>query len=176
MSVERLKISKFANPRNCASGTLKLQDSSEVATRGLDAYLYYVLPEGVLSPSHTASIQVARELGFKVPLKEDRFIAQCSGLDLMDFIDHWEEKRKTLPFDIDGIVIKVDDYKSQQDLGFTAKSPRWATAYKFKAERVPTQYRIQLLTKWAYGSNNPSSQSRTCLARWHDGKTSFLAQ
>ena len=76
---EAQDLPKFANPRNCASGTLKLQDSSEVATRGLDAYLYYVLPEGVLSPSHAASIQVARELGFKVPLKEDRFIAQCSG-------------------------------------------------------------------------------------------------
>ena len=137
---EAQDLPKFANPRNCASGTLKLQDSSEVATRGLDAYLYYVLPEGVLSPSHADSIQAARELGFKVPLKEDRFIAQCSGLDqIMDFIGHWEEKRKTLPFDIDGIVIKVDDYESQQELGFTAKSPRWATAYKFKAERVPTQ-------------------------------------
>ena len=137
---EAQDLPKFANPRNCASGTLKLQDSSEVATRGLDAYLYYVLPEGVLSSSHAASIQAARELGFKVPLKEDRFIAQCAGLDqIMDFIGHWEEKRKTLPFDIDGIVIKVDDYESQQELGFTAKSPRWATAYKFKAERVPTQ-------------------------------------
>ena len=137
---EAQDLPKFANPRNCTSGTLKLQDSSEVATRGLDAYLYYVLPEGVLSSSHAASIQAARELGFKVPLKEDKFIAQCTGLDqIMDFIGHWEEKRKTLPFDIDGIVIKVDDYESQQELGFTAKSPRWATAYKFKAERVPTQ-------------------------------------
>jgi DNA ligase (NAD+) len=137
---EAQDLPKFANPRNCASGTLKLQDSSEVATRGLDAYLYYILPEGVLSSSHAASIQAARELGFKVPLKEDRFIAQCAGLDqIMDFIGHWEETRKTLPFDIDGIVIKVDDYESQQELGFTAKSPRWATAYKFKAERVPTQ-------------------------------------
>ncbi len=137
---EAQDLPKFANPRNCASGTLKLQDSAEVATRGLDAYLYYILPEGVLSSSHAASIQAARELGFKVPLKEDRFIAQCAGLDqIMDFIGHWEETRKTLPFDIDGIVIKVDDYESQQELGFTAKSPRWATAYKFKAERVPTQ-------------------------------------
>ena len=137
---EAQDLPKFANPRNCTSGTLKLQDSAEVATRGLDAYLYYVLPEGVLSSSHAASIQAARELGFKVPLKEDKFIAQCTGLDqIMDFIGHWEEKRKTLPFDIDGIVIKVDDYESQQELGFTAKSPRWATAYKFKAERVPTQ-------------------------------------
>ena len=137
---EAQDLPKFANPRNCASGTLKLQDSAEVATRGLDAYLYYILPEGVLSSSHAASIQAARELGFKVPLKEDKFIAQCTGLDqIMDFIGHWEEKRKTLPFDIDGIVIKVDDYESQQELGFTAKSPRWATAYKFKAERVPTQ-------------------------------------
>ncbi|MAZ96766.1 MAG: DNA ligase (NAD(+)) LigA [Flavobacteriales bacterium] len=133
-------LPKFANPRNCASGTLKLQDSSEVAKRGLDAYLYYVLPEGVLSPSHSESILASANMGFKVPLVKDKFIAKCSGLDqIMDFIDYWEDQRKNLRFDIDGIVIKVDDYESQQKLGFTAKSPRWATAYKFKAERVPTQ-------------------------------------
>ena len=129
----------FANPRNCASGTLKLQDSSEVASRGLDAYLYYVLPEGVVSPSHAGAIRAAGYMGFKVPLQKNRFIEECDSLNqIMDFIDHWDTARKDLPFDIDGIVIKVDSYSAQQELGFTAKSPRWATAYKFKTERVST--------------------------------------
>ena len=129
----------FANPRNCASGTLKLQDSSEAASRGLDAYLYYVLPEGVVSPSHAGAIRTAGDMGFKVPLAKNRFIEECESIDqIMDFIGHWDTARKNLPFDIDGIVIKVDNYAAQQELGFTAKSPRWATAYKFKAERVST--------------------------------------
>jgi len=129
----------FANPRNCASGALKLQDSSAVATRGLDAYLYYVLPEGVVSPSHAGAIRAAGNMGFKVPLEKNRFIEECTTIDqIMDFIGHWDTARKDLPFDIDGIVIKVDSYSAQQKLGFTAKSPRWATAYKFKAERVST--------------------------------------
>ena len=132
-------LSTFANPRNCASGTLKLQDSSEVATRGLDAYLYYVLPEGVISPSHAGAIRLAGSMGFKVPLEKNRFIEECATIDqIMDFIGHWDKARNDLPFDIDGIVIKVDNYSAQQELGFTAKSPRWATAYKFKAERVST--------------------------------------
>lgn len=132
-------LSTFANPRNCASGTLKLQDSKEVASRGLDAYLYYVLPEGVLAPTHSRSLQAAASLGFKVPVEADKFIARCQTLEeIMAFIQHWDGARKALPFEIDGIVIKVDSYESQQALGFTAKSPRWATAYKFKAERVST--------------------------------------
>ena len=129
----------FANPRNCASGSLKLQDSNEVARRGLDAYLYYILPEGVLSSHHSSAIAAAGSLGFKVPLVQNKFIATCSGIDdIMSFINYWDVERKKLPFDIDGIVIKVDSYEAQQDLGFTAKSPRWATAYKFKTERVST--------------------------------------
>jgi len=132
-------LPSFANPRNCASGTLKLQDSSEVASRGLDAYLYYVLPEGVVSPSHAGAIRAAGGMGFKVPLEKNRFIEECESIDqIMDFIGHWDTARKDLSFDIDGIVIKVDSYAAQQELGFTAKSPRWATAYKFKAERVST--------------------------------------
>lgn len=129
----------FANPRNCASGSLKLQDSKEVALRGLDAYLYYVLPEGTLSKHHSGAIAAAGALGFKVPLVKNRFISTCKGIDdIMSFINYWDEERKKLPFDIDGIVIKVDSYEAQQDLGYTAKSPRWATAYKFKTERVST--------------------------------------
>ena len=129
----------FANPRNCASGTLKLQDSAEVAKRGLDAYLYYVLPEGILASNHSESIALAGELGFKIPKTKDRFIAQCDTIEaIMSFVEYWDVARKNLPFDIDGIVIKVDSYKAQEDLGFTAKSPRWATAFKFKAERMST--------------------------------------
>jgi DNA ligase (NAD+) len=129
----------FANPRNCASGTLKLQDSAEVAKRGLDAYLYYVLPEGVLASNHSESIAHAGKLGFKIPRTQDKFIAKCDSIEaIMNFVDHWDKARKELPFDIDGVVIKVDNYKAQEDLGFTAKSPRWATAFKFKAERIPT--------------------------------------
>lgn len=130
----------FANPRNCASGSLKLQDSADVAKRGLDAYLYYVLPEAVLASNHSESIALAGKLGFKVPLTDDKFIAKCSSIEaIMSFVDYWDAARKELPFDIDGVVIKVDSYKAQKDLGFTAKSPRWATAFKFKTERIATQ-------------------------------------
>ena len=130
---------EFANPRNCASGTLKLQDSSVVATRELDAYLYFVLPDGVLADTHSKTIEVAGDLGFKIPRKSDQYIAECSGIEeIKSFIEYWDEERHHLPFDIDGIVIKVNDYSAQQDLGYTAKSPRWATAFKFKAEQVST--------------------------------------
>lgn len=131
---------EFANPRNCASGTLKLQDSSVVASRGLDAFLYFVLPDGVLADTHSKTIEAAGNLGFKVPRTSDKYIAECSGIDeIKSFIEYWDVERHHLPFDIDGIVIKVNDYKAQQDLGFTAKSPRWATAFKFKAEQVSTR-------------------------------------
>jgi DNA ligase (NAD+) len=136
---KRQGLPLFANPRNCASGTLKLQDSAEVAKRGLDAYLYYVLPEGILASNHSESIALAGELGFKIPKTKDRFIAQCDTIEaIMSFVEYWDVTRKDLPFDIDGIVIKVNSYKAQEDLGFTAKSPRWATAFKFKAERMST--------------------------------------
>ena len=136
---QKVGLPLFANPRNCASGTLKLQDSAEVAKRGLDAYLYYVLPEGILASNHSESIAIAGELGFKIPKTKDRFIAQCDTIEaIMSFVEYWDVARKNLPFDIDGIVIKVDSYKAQEDLGFTAKSPRWATAFKFKAERMST--------------------------------------
>lgn len=144
---ERLNASRraegqpeFANPRNCASGTLKLQDSSVVASRGLDAYLYFVLPDGVLADTHSKTIEAAGNLGFKVPRTSDKYIAECVGIEeIKAFIEYWDVERHHLPFDIDGIVIKVNDYKAQQDLGFTAKSPRWATAFKFKAEQVSTR-------------------------------------
>lgn len=129
----------FANPRNTASGTLKLQDSAIVAKRGLDCFLYGMAGENLPFKTHFESIQSAGNWGFKVPKVEDQFIRVCKSIsEIMEFIDWWDEKRKSLWFDIDGIVIKVNDYRQQQELGFTAKSPRWAIAYKFKAEQVST--------------------------------------
>lgn len=134
---EALGEALFANPRNTASGTLKLQDSSIVASRGLDCFLYGIYGEDLPFEGHFESVQQAKDWGFKIPTVEDRYIETTSSIDgIMDFINYWDKQRSELPFEIDGIVIKVDDYGQQQDLGFTAKSPRWAIAYKFKAEQV----------------------------------------
>ncbi len=136
---EELGEPVFANPRNSASGTLKSQDSKVVAERGLDCYLYGVYGNDLPSESHLDSVLKAQSWGFKVPLQKDRYIEKTNSIDgIMDFIHYWDKERYNLPFDIDGIVIKVNNYDQQQDLGFTAKSPRWAIAYKFKAERVAT--------------------------------------
>ncbi len=126
----------FANPRNAGSGTLKLQNSAIVASRKLDAYLYHVLGENLPFASHFDSLQAAKNWGFKIPdtLKVCNTIAE-----VMDFIHFWDEERKKLPVATDGIVIKVNSYAQQQDLGFTAKSPRWAIAYKYQAESALTR-------------------------------------
>lgn len=129
----------YANPRNLASGTLKLQDSKLVAERGLDCFLYGVYGDNLQFKSHIDSVLGAKEWGFKVPSIADNYIRKTDSIDgIMEFIAYWDEQRKTLPFEIDGIVIKVNEYDAQSELGFTAKSPRWAIAYKFKAERVET--------------------------------------
>lgn len=131
--------SVFANPRNTASGTLKMQDSSIVAKRGLDCYLYQVYAEREVGSGHLESILEAEKWGFKVPQQVDKYLGRANSVDeVMAFIDHWDANRDKLPFEIDGIVIKVNNYAIQSELGFTAKSPRWAIAYKFKAERVST--------------------------------------
>lgn len=129
----------FANPRNTASGTLKLQDSSVVASRGLDCYLYGVY--GVEhAEGHFESVLKAAEWGFKIPDPAKNMIKKVSSIsEVMEFVRYWDDKRKQLPFEIDGIVIKVNSYAAQEQLGFTAKSPRWAIAYKFKTERVSTR-------------------------------------
>lgn len=130
---------EFANPRNTASGTLKMQDSKVVAERGLDCFLYGVYGTGNLRAGHYETVEKVADWGFKIPKSSERYIEKTKTLEgVMDFIHYWDEKRKTLPFEIDGIVIKVNDYYLQEELGFTAKSPRWAIAYKFKAERVQT--------------------------------------
>ncbi|MGM0479649.1 MAG: NAD-dependent DNA ligase LigA [Bacteroidota bacterium] len=132
----------FANPRNTASGTLKLQDSSVVAQRGLDCFLYGVYGDELPGEGHYETVLKAREWGFKIPLPKHRFLEKVGSIDgIMQFIEFWSEQRADLPFEIDGVVIKVNDYGQQQDLGFTAKSPRWAIAYKFETERVSAQLR-----------------------------------
>jgi DNA ligase (NAD+) len=130
----------YANPRNTASGTLKNQDSALVAKRKLDCFLYFVYRDDTPETSHYDSILKAAAWGFKVPPADQRYIERVSDVDgIMDFIAHWDEARHALPFEIDGTVIKVNNYQVQRRLGMTAKSPRWAIAYKFKAERVRTR-------------------------------------
>ena len=128
-------LEPFANPRNAASGSVKMQDSKEVAKRPLDCFLYYLLGKELPSQKHYDNLQTAREWGFKIPHE----IEVCSSIDkVIDFVNYWDNKRHHLPYDIDGIVIKVNDLKLQEQMGFTAKSPRWAISYKFKAEQVST--------------------------------------
>ena len=130
----------FANPRNTASGTLKMQDSSIVASRELDCFLYFILTEDRLFDNHFQSMEKAVEWGFKVPSAAKKQIARAKNIDeIFEFINYWEEKRHSLPFEIDGIVVKVNDYAQQERLGSTAKSPRWAISYKYKAEQVATR-------------------------------------
>ncbi len=128
----------FANPRNAASGTLKLQDTREVARRGLDAYLYYMLGEDLPAKTHFDRLQTARRWGFQT----SEHIRVCRTLDeVMAYIAYWDSARKDLPIATDGIVLKVNDLAQQEELGFTAKTPRWAIAYKFPAEKQKTLLR-----------------------------------
>jgi len=129
----------YANPRNTASGTLKSLDSSIAAERGLDCFLYGIYGENIEINNHFDLVKKAEEWGFKVPRVETNYIRKTSKIEgILEFIDFWDVERKKLPFEIDGVVIKVNHYDNQNRLGFTAKSPRWAIAYKFKAERVST--------------------------------------
>lgn len=126
----------YANPRNFASGTIKMQDSSEVAKRPLDCFLYFLYTERPIFDTHWESLSAVKTWGFHV----NEHSRLCSTIDqVFDFIKEWDERRFTLSYDIDGIVIKVNSYAQQQELGFTAKSPRWAIAYKYKAEQAETE-------------------------------------
>ena len=126
----------FANPRNAASGTLKLQDSNEVARRGLDCYLYYMLGEDLPASNHYDRLQIAKQWGF--PISDA--VKVCHSLEeVMEYIHYWDTERKNLPVATDGIVLKVNDLSTQEELGYTAKSPRWAIAYKFPAEKQLTR-------------------------------------
>ena len=126
----------FANPRNAASGTLKLQNSSIVASRKLDAYLYYLLGEELPADGHYENLQCAASWGFKV---SEHMRKAHSLQEVFDFINYWDTERKNLPVATDGIVLKVNSLRQQRNLGYTAKSPRWAIAYKFQAERDLTR-------------------------------------
>lgn len=129
----------LANPRNTASGTLKQQDSKAVAARSLDCFLYGLYSRETIAATHFESISKAGEWGFKIPFVQQNFIKRCkSNAEIMEFITYWDKARFDLDFDIDGVVIKVNNYNQQQEMGFTAKSPRWAIAYKFKAAQVST--------------------------------------
>jgi DNA ligase (NAD+) len=130
---------RYANPRNTAAGTLKQQDPKQVAKRGLDCYLYSMHGSALPSRSHSANLAKAARWGFKVPDAGRRFIATANTLEeIMRFIEYWEKSRRDLEMATDGIVIKVDDLDKQVELGSTAKSPRWAIAYKFPAEQALT--------------------------------------
>ena len=133
-----LGLQPFANPRNAAAGTIKLQDSKEVAKRKLDQYCYFMMmdEDKMIFKNHYESLMTAKEWGFNI----SNFMARCNNVeDIEDFINYWDKQRKELPFDIDGIVIKVNDFRQREILGFTSKSPRWAIAYKFKAEEARTK-------------------------------------
>ena len=126
----------FANPRNAASGTLKLQNSSVVASRKLDAYLYYLLADELPGDGHYENMQLASGWGFKV----SDIMRKCATLEeVLEFIRYWDVERKNLPVATDGVVLKVNSFRQQRNLGYTAKSPRWAIAYKFQAERACTR-------------------------------------
>ncbi|MCP4551237.1 MAG: NAD-dependent DNA ligase LigA [Bacteroidetes bacterium] len=135
LNTERLEIGEqaFANPRNAASGTLKMLNSGEVANRPLDCYLYLLYGDNLPHLNHYDNLQAAKKWGFKI----SNNVAICKNTDeIIEFIHDWDTARKSLSFDIDGVVIKVNSSQQQKVLGFTAKSPRWAISYKFKAERV----------------------------------------
>ncbi len=125
----------YANPRNFAAGTVKLQDSAEVAKRPLDCFIYFLYTEKRLFQSHWESLQAVKNWGFHT-CEHNKL---CGNIDeVLNFIHYWDEKRQSLGYDIDGIVLKVNSYAQQEELGFTAKSPRWAIAYKYKAQEVET--------------------------------------
>jgi DNA ligase (NAD+) len=129
-------LEAFSNPRNTASGTLKMQKSIEVGKRRLDCFLYYMLGEGLPYLYHYKNLQKAREWGFKIP-QEIKLVNNIE--DVVLFTKKWEINRKELPFEIDGVVIKVNSLSDQKKMGLTSKFPRWAISYKFKTEQVETK-------------------------------------
>lgn len=138
MNQELIEIGEtpYSNPRNTASGSLKLQDSAEVAKRPLECLLYFITGENLPFSTQIDGLQKAREWGFKVPSTSKL----TQNLDeVFEFINYWDTHRHELPYETDGVVIKVNSFQHQEELGYTAKSPRWAIAYKFKSEQVTTK-------------------------------------
>jgi DNA ligase (NAD+) len=138
MNQELIEIGEmpYSNPRNTASGSLKLQDSTELAKRPLDCLLYFLIGNDLPFHSQIEGLQTARNWGFKVPTEAK--LAK-SLAEVFEFIDYWDQHRHNLPYETDGVVVKVNSFQFQDELGYTAKSPRWAIAYKFKSEQVSTQ-------------------------------------
>ena len=138
LNKQRIKnnLEPFSNPRNTASGSLKMLNSFEVSKRPLDCYLYHLLGEDLPSDNHYDNLQIAKDWGFKIPNETSK----CNNIDeVTNYIKKWETERRNLPYEIDGIVIKINNLNTQNKLGFTAKSPRWAISYKFKAEQAKTK-------------------------------------
>lgn len=138
MNEERAEqgLDLYRNPRNTASGSLKLQDSAEVAKRPLDCLLYQLAGENLPVKSQFDSLMLARKWGFKAP-QESKLVNSIE--EVFEYINHWDVARKELPYETDGVVIKVNSLDQQDELGFTAKAPKWAMAYKFAAEQVSTR-------------------------------------
>lgn len=145
----------YMNPRNTASGSLKLQDSSLVAARPLDCFLYQIVADRSLFKTQLDSLAAAASWGFYVP---KHYVYAATMEEVFDFLDTWEEKRTSLPYEIDGVVIKVNQLAYQEQLGYTAKSPRWAMAYKFKAEAVETQLEEVVYQVGRTGAITPVAQ------------------
>jgi DNA ligase (NAD+) len=142
----------YANARNTASGTVKMQDSAEVARRKLDCYLYYLLGDDNDVDTHEESIKKLEKWGFQI----SQTYRKCKNIgEVLDYINEWEKKRQSLPLDTDGVVIKVNDFAQQQELGYTAKSPRWAISYKYKAESMSTRLKNILYQVGRTGAVTP---------------------
>ena len=138
LNKERVKnnLEPYSNPRNTASGSLKLLDSSEVSRRPLQCFLYHILGNNLPSSNHYENLQAAKDWGFNIPKETELY---KSIEDVIAFTNKWDSRRFSLPYEIDGIVIKVNDISLQNEMGYTAKSPRWAISYKFKSEQVSTK-------------------------------------
>lgn len=150
----------FANPRNAASGTIKQQNPAVVAARKLDAYFYYVLGENLPSDTHWGNLEQARRWGFKI----SKAMKLCHSMDeIIDFINYWDTERKNLPVATDGIVLKVNSLTQQRNLGFTAKNPRWAIAYKFQAEQAETRLNSVSFQVGRTGAITPVANLETVL-------------
>ena len=166
-------IQLFANPRNAASGTLKLLDPKIVASRSLDCFLYLLLGDSLPGRNHYDNMKAASGWGFKIPDS----IRLCKDIDeVLKFIAHWDTERKSLPYDIDGVVVKVNSLEQQDLLGFTAKSPRWAIAYKYKAEQVSTRLAFNLIPDRQNGKCYSGGKSSAGAASRNDCKKGISSQ
>ena len=154
MNEKRIKLGEepFMNPRNTASGSLKLQDSSQVAERPLECFLYALAGEDLRVRSQMVGLEKASSWGFKVP---DSAVLASSIEDVFGYLDYWDKKRFDLPYEIDGVVIKINRFDQQKQLGYTAKSPRWAIAYKFKAEQAITELKSVIYQVGRTGAITP---------------------